>query len=77
MKAAIFREYEAPVEIAEVARPELQDGSVLIEVHAASLNPIDNILRAGYLRQMLELSFPHVKGYDVSCLLYTSDAADE
>ena len=66
MKAAIFREYEAPVEIAEVARPELQDGSVLIEVHAASLNPIDNILRAGYLRQMLELSFPHVKGYDVS-----------
>lgn len=66
MKAAVFHEYEAPVEIAEVARPELQDGSVLIEVHAASLNPIDNILRAGYLRQMLELSFPHVKGYDVS-----------
>lgn len=66
MKAAVFREYEAPVEIAEVAKPELQDGSVLIDVHAASLNPIDNILRAGYLRQMLELSFPHVKGYDVS-----------
>ena len=66
MKAAVFREYEAPVEIAEVARPELQDGSVLIEVRAASLNPIDNILRAGYLRQMLEISFPHVKGYDVS-----------
>ena len=66
MKAAVFREYEAPVEIAKVARPELQDRSVLIEVHAAGLNPIDNILRAGYLRQMLELSFPHVKGYDVS-----------
>ena len=66
MKAAVFREYEAPVEIAEVAKPALKDGSVLIEVHAASLNPIDNILRAGYLRQMLELSFPHVKGYDVS-----------
>ena len=66
MKAAVFRKYEAPVEIAEVAKPELQDGSVLIDVHAASLNPIDNILRAGYLRQMLELSFPHVKGYDVS-----------
>ncbi len=66
MKAAVFHEYEGPVEIAEVARPELQDESVLIEVHAASLNPIDNILRAGYLRQMMELSFPHVKGYDVS-----------
>ena len=66
MKAAVYHDYAAPVEIAEVAKPVLQDSSVLIEVHAASLNPIDNILRAGYLRQMLELSFPHVKGYDVS-----------
>lgn len=65
MKAAVFHEYEGPVEIAEVAKPELQDSSVLVEVYAASLNPIDNILRAGYLRQMLELTFPHVKGYDV------------
>ncbi len=66
MKAAVYNDYAAPVEIAEIERPELQDGSVLIEVHAASLNPIDNILRAGYLREMLELSFPHVMGYDVS-----------
>jgi hypothetical protein len=29
--------------------PALAPDSVLIEVHAASLNPIDNILRAGYL----------------------------
>jgi NADPH:quinone reductase-like Zn-dependent oxidoreductase len=66
MKAAVYHDYAAPVEIAEIAKPDLQDGAVLIKVHAASLNPIDNILRAGYLRQMLELSFPHVKGYDVS-----------
>ena len=45
MKAAVFHEYEGPVEIAEVAKPELQDSSVLVEVYAASLNPIDNILR--------------------------------
>ena len=66
MKAAIIRDYDAAVEIAEVDKPELQDDSVIIEVHAASLNPIDNILRAGYLRQMLELTFPHIMGYDVS-----------
>ncbi|SDL68072.1 NADP-dependent oxidoreductase [Aliiruegeria lutimaris] len=66
MKAAVYHDYAGPVEIADVAKPLLQDSSVLIQVHAASLNPIDNILRAGYLRQMLELSFPHVKGYDVS-----------
>lgn len=46
--------------------PKLQDKSVLVEVHAASINPIDNILHAGYLKEMLELSFPHVMGYDVS-----------
>lgn len=66
MKAAVYQDYAAPVEIADVAMPLLQDSSVLIQVHAASLNPIDNILRAGHLRQMLELSFPHVMGYDVS-----------
>lgn len=66
MKAAVYHNYEAPVEIDELAKPELQDKSVLIQVHAASLNPIDNIMRAGYLRQMLELRFPHVVGYDVS-----------
>ena len=66
MKAAIIRDYEAAIEIAEVEKPALEDDSVIIEVHSASLNPIDNILRAGYLRQMMELSFPHVMGYDVS-----------
>ncbi len=66
MKAAIIRDYEADVEITEVEKPALVDDSVIVEVHAASLNPIDNILRAGYLRHMLELNFPHVMGYDVS-----------
>jgi len=42
MKAAIIRDYEAPVEIADIDMPTLQEDSVIIEVHAASLNPIDN-----------------------------------
>lgn len=66
MKAAIIRAYEAPVEIAEVSRPELLDDGVLIEVHAASINPIDNIVKAGYAKEMFEISFPYIIGYDVS-----------
>jgi NADPH:quinone reductase-like Zn-dependent oxidoreductase len=66
MKAALIQDYAAPVEIAEIAKPELKDDSVLIAVHAASLNPIDNILRAGYMKDMMPLTFPHVMGYDVS-----------
>ena len=66
MIAATFQEYSAPVIIAEIAKPDLKDDSVLIEVHAASVNPIDNILRAGYMKDFLPLTFPHVMGYDVS-----------
>lgn len=66
MKAAVIQDYAAVVEISDVVKPDLKDDSVLIEVHAASLNPIDNILRAGYLKDMVSLSFPHVMGYDVS-----------
>ena len=66
MKAVAYQNYNSNIEIIEVAKPELKDRSVLIEVHAASINPIDNILHAGYLHQMLELNFPHIMGYDVS-----------
>ncbi len=66
MKAVAYQDYNSNIDIIEVAKPELKDRSVLIEVHAASINPIDNILHAGYLHQMLELSFPHIMGYDVS-----------
>ena len=46
MKAAIIRAYEGAVEIADVpAHLFLADDSVIIQVHAASVNPIDNILR--------------------------------
>lgn len=66
MKAALIQDYATAVEIAEIATPELKEDSVLINVHAASLNPIDNILRAGYMKEMMPLTFPHVMGYDVS-----------
>ena len=66
MKAAVIKDYATQIEISEVAKPQLQDESVLIQVHAASLNPIDNILRAGHIKAMMPLSFPHVMGYDVS-----------
>ena len=66
MKAAVINEYEGDVTIADVPAPEIAADSVLIAVHAASVNPIDNILRAGYLKDMIPLNFPHVMGYDVS-----------
>jgi len=69
MKAAVFTAYEGPIEISDVAVPALTANSVIIDVHAASLNPIDNIVRAGYVKDMIPLTFPHVMGYDVSGII--------
>ena len=69
MKAAIVQDYGSAIEIAEIDKPSVKDDSVIVEVHAASLNPIDNILRAGYMKELLPLTFPHVMGYDVSGLV--------
>ena len=66
MKAAIITRYQAPIEIGNVDKPELKDDSVLIAVHAASINPIDDILRSGEMKERIPLTFPHVMGYDVS-----------
>lgn len=66
MKAATISDYNAAVEITEIDTPILKDDSVLIKVHAASLNPIDNVLRSGAMKDAMPLTFPHVMGYDVA-----------
>ncbi|MCY0146170.1 NADP-dependent oxidoreductase [Hoeflea sp. G2-23] len=66
MKAAIINAYAAGIEIGDIDAPRIAEDSVLIDVYAASLNPIDNILRAGHMQDYIPLSFPHVMGYDVS-----------
>ena len=66
MKAAIIKDYAKDVEISEVQVPELSEDSVMIEVHAASINPIDNIVKAGYMKDVMKISFPYIMGYDVS-----------
>jgi len=38
----------------------------MIEVHASSVNPVDNLIRAGYLKAMLPLALPYTAGNDVS-----------
>lgn len=49
-----------------VAKPVAGKGQVLIEVHAASINPIDWKIRAGYLKEHLPLTMPATLGGDVA-----------
>lgn len=66
MKAAILTEYGGKLEVADVDRPNLPDDSVMIEVHAAAINPIDWIVMDGYMKDMLPYDLPWTVGYDVS-----------
>jgi NADPH:quinone reductase-like Zn-dependent oxidoreductase len=66
MKAAIVKAYGSPVEVTDIAQPTLLDDSLMIEVHATSVNPVDNLIRAGYLKAMLPLPLPYTVGNDVS-----------
>ena len=61
MKAAQFNKYGGP-EVIEInhsaAVPKAGEGLILVEAHAAALNPIDTIVRAGYMQGMFPLTFP-------------------
>lgn len=48
------------------AKPAAGKGHVLIEVHAASINPIDWKIRDGYLKEHLTLTMPATLGGDVA-----------
>lgn len=71
MRAITINDYSAPISISNVERPELDDDSLLIAVSAASINPIDNILRSGDMKEDIPLTFPHVMGFDVSGVVAT------
>ena len=66
MRAARFHSYGAPdvLVIEDASDPHAREGSIRIEVHATSVNPIDVILRAGHLAQFLPMTLPVIPGRD-------------
>lgn len=67
MKAAQYSKYGGPevIEITNNAdKPVPKEGQVLVEVHAASINPFDWKVRSGMMKDMIPLSFPVTIGGD-------------
>ena len=64
MKAARINEYGKPIQIEEVQQLNPANDEVLVRVHAASLNPLDAAIAAGYLSYMT--TAPLTLGVDFS-----------
>src|SRR5207253_2571755 len=68
MKAFILDRYgrDQPLRFGELPEPELRDEDVLVEVHAAGVNPLDAKIRDGEFRLLLPYRLPLVLGNDVA-----------
>ena len=66
MRAYALEELGAPGSVVEVPVPEPAEGQVRIRVAAAGLNPFDNAVIQGYLKDHMEHRFPLIPGMDAS-----------
>lgn len=76
MRAVQINKYGGP-EVLEVnsnvLEPTVKFEQVLVKVHAASINPFDNIVMAGYMEKMMPLKFPTTMGGDFSGVITKID----
>ena len=66
MKAFAIEGFGQPGSLHDVPVPEPADGQVRVRVAAAGLNPFDNAVVQGYLKDRMEHRFPLVPGMDGS-----------
>jgi len=53
MKAIRVNEWGQPVQLEDIPQPEPGENEVLVRVRAASINPVDGGIAAGYMKSML------------------------
>ncbi|MFE8964196.1 NADP-dependent oxidoreductase [Streptomyces iakyrus] len=67
MKAFVVEKYgKDGVRAADVPEPTIGDHDVLVRVSAASINPLDKMVRNGEFKQLLKYKRPFVLGHDVA-----------
>lgn len=65
MKAAIIKKYgNEPLQIEDISKPVVGDNDVLVEVHSASINPVDFKIKNGDLKMLLHYKMPLTLGQD-------------
>ena len=64
MKAFIVDRYKKkhPLRLGDMPEPELRDDDVLVQIHAASVNPLDSKIRDGEFKLILPYRLPLILG---------------
>ena len=68
MKALVLKRYGGldHVAFADIPRPALKPDEMLVQVHAAGLNPIDYLIPKGTFKPMLKFQLPATLGSDLA-----------
>ncbi|PYE12475.1 NADPH:quinone reductase-like Zn-dependent oxidoreductase [Williamsia limnetica] len=66
MKAFVIDSYKGPIHAAEVPTPTVGPRDIYVKVVAASVNPLDQLVRSGEFKQLLKYPMPVILGHDVS-----------
>jgi len=68
MKAFIVDRYGSAdrVRASEVSDPEMREDDVLIEIHAAGVNPLDSKIRDGEFKLLLSYRLPLILGNELA-----------
>ncbi len=68
MKALILKRYSktGQLEFADIPRPAIKPDELLVQVHAAGLNPIDYMIPQGSFKPILTLRLPATMGSDLA-----------
>jgi NADPH:quinone reductase-like Zn-dependent oxidoreductase len=72
MKAIQYKAFggSAMIELVEIPTPEIKnENDVLIQVKAASVNPLDMKIRMGYMQKMRPVQLPFFPGLDASGII--------
>ncbi|GAF64688.1 zinc-containing alcohol dehydrogenase [Bacillus sp. TS-2] len=69
MRAFAIKGYHRPPTFIELPIPPVGNSEVLVEVHAASINPLDTKIRKGDLKLLLKYHMPLTLGNDFSGII--------
>ena len=66
MKAFIVDRYKGKLRFGDMPDPELRDHDVLVEIHAAGVNPLDSKIRDGEFKLILPYRLPLILGNELA-----------